>query len=330
MARKDKLMRQLLMLALLCWAQHAFAVDGVETLDYRGFKNCYRLFNSMASVVIVPESGGRVLAYSLGGKNVLYENREQDGKSLATEKNKYWEPDGGRFDIGPEITIPPHPLLWIGAYQAKVLGSRFIRLTSDKDIATGCQIVRDFKLEKNSTRLTVSQKMINTSDKPVEWCFWTRTFAKGGGVCIVPLNPLSRFPQGWAMYDKGKLNLNPPLQGKVDVREGCLMLTSAPAVPKYGIDSYAGWMAYSVDGLLFAKRFPVKPEGYYKDAAGFTVEIWITPEVCELEPLSIAKRLKPGESFSFIEDWWLLEYPVRDGATLSPREVESFVRRNCR
>ncbi|MBI3920862.1 MAG: hypothetical protein HY318_05530, partial [Armatimonadetes bacterium] len=307
-------MRGLLALCLLIPSVEAFAVEGVECLDYRGYKNCYRLFNSVASVIVVPESGGRVLAYSLGGRNVLYENRENDGKSFATEGNKSWEPDGGRFDIGPEITIPRHPSLWIGPYQAKVLSSRSVRLTSEKDSATGCQIIRDFTLEKNSSQLKVTQKLVNISTRPVEWCFWSRTFARSGGVCVIPINPFSRFPQGWGQYGKGGLVQNPEKQEKVEVREGCLTLTTAPKIPKYGIDSYAGWLAYAVDGLLFAKRFPVQADGYYKDGAGFTIEIWITPEVTELEPLSVAKRLKPGESFSFTEDWWLMEYPVKDNA----------------
>lgn len=317
-------MRRLLYLWFVLCAKEVLAVEGVESLEYRGFKGCYRLSNSKASVILVPESGSRVLAYSIADRNVMYENRAFDGKSLATMTESF-DPDGGRFDLGPEITIPRHLSLWIGAYEAQVVGDRRVRLTSEKDPATGCQIVRDFALDKDSSHLRVEQRVTNVSDKPVEWCFWSRTLAKGGGVCIVPLNPFSRFPQGWAQYAGGGIALNPPKQEHVEVREGCLVLTTAPQIPKYGLDSYAGWMAYVVDGLLFAKRFRVEPEGYYKDAAGFTVEVYITPDMCELEPLSVAKRLRPGQSLAFAEDWWLLDYPKRDPAEVSPADVERVV-----
>lgn len=70
--------------------------------EYRGWSNCIEISNAGTRVVISPQSGGRVLCYSVENENILFEDREFDGYLLENfRKDRHW-PDGARFDIGPE------------------------------------------------------------------------------------------------------------------------------------------------------------------------------------------------------------------------------------
>ena len=60
----------------------------------------------------------------------------------------------GRFDIGPELVTPSHPTLWSGAWTAEITGPRRARLTSQRDPATGIQLLRDFTLSDLSQSLS--------------------------------------------------------------------------------------------------------------------------------------------------------------------------------
>jgi hypothetical protein len=63
---------------------------------------------------------------------------------------------------------------------------------------------------------------------------------------------------------------------------------------------------------LFVKRFPAYPDRVYNEAAGLTVSVWYpVGKQVELEAIGPRERLKPGESASFTEDWWLLAHPFR-------------------
>ena len=72
-----------------------------------------------------------------------------------------------------------------------------------------------------------------------------------------------------------------------------------------------GWLAYVLpNDTLFVKRFPTYPDRVYNEAAGLTLSVWYpTGPRIELEPIGPRERLKPGESASFTEDWWLMSHP---------------------
>jgi len=70
-------------------------------------------------------------------------------------------------------------------------------------------------------------------------------------------------------------------------------------------------MAYvRPDNALFVKRFPAYPDRVYNEAAGLTLSVWYpVGRQIELEPIGPRERLKPGESASLTEDWWILSHP---------------------
>lgn len=302
--------------------------EGTGLIDYAGYTGCVVLHNENTRVILDPNCGGRVLEYSWKGANSIALDPKQDGWTW-TPGEQQIDPYGGRLDIGPEMTIPKHPVLWLGKWQAEIIGPRAARLTSQEDAATGVQLVREFRLDKASSHLQVTQTIKNTSKEAKHWCHWSRTLAKGGGICLVPLTPNSRFPQGYIMYGPGPaMNYRPKEHPNVRVRERFLEILGAPEFPKFGIDSYAGWFAYLMaDNLMFVKRFPVYPDRPYNEMAAITISIYYYQDVlCELEPIGPKNNIPPGESASYTENWWLLPFPFPEaGKQVDLRAVTDFV-----
>ena len=279
-----------------------------ETINYLGYPNCIELKNETTRVVLCPHSGGRVLVYARNGENGLYLEEEETSKPYVPGERVSMS--AGRFDIGPEKVIPRRNLLWSGQWTGEITGERSARLTSQEDGGTGTQLVREFVLADEGTHLVCTQTIINISNDVTEWCHWSRTFARGNGICVIPLTPRSRFPNNYVMYQGGDLINLRPVDPNIQTRDGFLEITGVPHHPKLGMDSQAGWFAYLMrNDLCFVKRFKVYPDRVYNEVAGLTISIWYPEDRrVELEPIGPRERLKPGESASFSEHWWLLPY----------------------
>ena len=106
-----------------------------------------------------------------------------------------------------------------------------------------------------------------------------------------------------------------PEDPEIRERDGVLEILGPLALPKLGMDSMAGWLAYyAPNDLLFVKRFPAFPDRVYNEVAGFSVSVWYPEKrpVIELEPIGPRERLSPGEEGSFAETWYLIDrsYPA--------------------
>ena len=75
----------------------------IKKVNVFGYENCIEIKNPTVRVVLDPNVGGRLLVYEINGKNILFENRDLDGRTWK-EGDKKFEVSGGRFDIGPERT----------------------------------------------------------------------------------------------------------------------------------------------------------------------------------------------------------------------------------
>lgn len=283
-------------------------LPAAEVIGYVGYPDCIELHNETTRVVLCPAAGGRVLVYALAGQNALYLEEEDATVDIAPGARASMS--AGRFDIGPEKIVPTRELLWSGKWQGEITGERSAKLTSQKDPATGTQLVREFRLAATGSQLACTQTINNISDHVTEWCHWSRTFARGNGICVIPLTPNSRFPNNYVMYETGDLINLRPTDPNIRTRDGFLEITGVPKEPKLGMDSYAGWFGYLMPhDVLFVKRYKVFPDRVYNEVAGLTISIWY-PEGkrVELEPIGPRERLQPGESASFTEEWWLLPY----------------------
>lgn len=274
-----------------------------------GYAKAIELSIGDVRAVLCPETGGRVLEFSRDGKDAMW----FDLQEAKREPGQGERSSAGRFDIGPELTTPRHPKLWSGEWIGEITGACAARLTSQKDEATGVQLVRDFELSlhRGVPRLACKQTILNISGETKEYCHWGRSFSPGGGICFIPLAGKSRFPSRYAMYeDSAVINVRPQDE-QIRERDGFLEILAPPKKPKLGFDSHAGWLAYAMpNDTLLVKRFTVHPDRVYSEAAGLTISVWYPPGArIELEPIGPRERLAPGGKASFTEEWLLLEYP---------------------
>lgn len=309
-------------------AQDSDRVPGAEVVTFYGYDDCIQLSNDSTVVILCPAAGGRVLKYALHDQNVLYLPAGDEGWTW-NGTQQWANMHAGRFDIGPEQMVPKRNLLWQGQWKGEITGARSARLTSQVDDGPGVYLVRDFELSPNSSRLSCKQTIVHATDKPVEYCHWSRTFVRGHGICIVPLTTPGRFPAGYVRYDPpGKLLNMQPEDAHVIRRGDYLLVTDRPQYPKLGFDSMQGWLAYHAPGdLLFVKRFATYPERAYNEVAGLTISIWYPDnDMVELEPIGPRERLvNPGDRAAFTEIWDLLEYPTPDLDSVDPDAISVLV-----
>ncbi len=308
-------------------AKQNYAQTKVSRVEAFGYKNCILLENKKVKVILDPNVGGRVLTYELNGKNILFENPSLNGRIWKKGKPTF-EVSAGRFDIGPEKTTP-FRASFFNTWKGEITGLNSAKLTSKKDTILGVQLIREFYLDNKSSHLKCVQHIKNISDTIQNYAHWSRTFAKGGGICLVPLNPNSRLPKGYAIYQFGTslIDFNPPKENALRVRDGVLEILDTPKNPKFVMDSNQGWIAYnSKDDLLFIKTFKADKNVIYGDMMNNQVSIWYyKDEKCEIEPIGPIESILPGEIASFTEDWWLLENKYPEGRKLNLKKIKDIV-----
>ncbi len=283
--------RTVFVLAACCiWSAMSPEARGeLRTIRYDSRDDCLELSNAVARLVIVPASGGRIVHYSRDG-----------GPSFFI--------GGCQIDIGPELEYPPsHQTLWTGSYKAEALGPLSVRLTSSKDKATGVQIVKVVELAATGARVTLRQTMNNVGSKEIAYCLWDRTMT-GASYAFFELNAKSRFPARWSMrrgeHGAYRYDGKTPGSPRVKIVGNLLVTVPGKKMEKVAADNVAGWIAGFRDGWLYVKHFPVYADGDYADG-GNSVEIWVNAAGTrtEIEPLSPKVKLRPGESYRFVENW---------------------------
>jgi hypothetical protein len=296
-----------------------------ELVDFAGYSNCLALANGTTRVILGPHCGGRVLSYTYQGADAIPLNPAQDGYTWQPG-GKYVDPYGGRLDIGPETRTGRHLDLWLGPWRAQFTKPGEAVMTSPVDSNLGLQLIRTFRLAPEGSHLRCTQKIVNRGHETRRVCHWSRTFAQGNGICLVPINPNSRFPKGYLTYGPGAvMDYSPKPHEHVRVRDGFLEINGDPPFSKFMLDPEPGRLAYLMrNNLAFVKQWAVYPERAYGEMCAASLSLYYYPfiedrqkppdqrplavDFCELEPIGPMEILKPGESASFSEDWWLAPF----------------------
>ena len=302
------------------------------------------LGNGLISLEIVPDIGGRITRFYLGGHQYMLVNSElesmtpppsrvgPDGSWLNYGGDKLWvAPQGNK---GPEFWPgPPDPVLDGGPYEARVVEEKdgkptAVELRSGTTAASGVQLSRRVRIYEGTTRVSFEAEMRNVDTKARRWGIWAHTQLNGRdksgtghnpnlfAYCL--LNPRSLHPKGyWVMYGPPD---NPSF--KPEPENGMMVVRYLRQVGKIGVDSDAGWIAVvdGTDGFVFVQRFTFLPGRPYPDNA--TVEFWADgygqaspdakPVLSPMEPgygleseiIGPFERLEPGRSATFRYDWY--------------------------
>jgi len=180
---------RLLLIAIL--ATTTKTVDAkIELVSYRSWDYCYKISNTSSEIIVNPNFGGHRLYYGLKSENTnnLWADSALNGYSLKRYlkdgKNRI-EPDAGRFDIGNEVlTDPIHETLLAGSYSLKIINEFTVEVTSFSAINSRVQVSRVYSLDKETSKLKVTQTLKNIGPNNVKYSHWSRTLLPLGGVYI--------------------------------------------------------------------------------------------------------------------------------------------------
>lgn len=312
--------------------------------SFRGWDACF-LKNSFVQLVAVPDIGGRIMAYDLGTYPYFFVDPNLAGKLFTPEENQgdgtmgSWKNYGGEkvwpapqgWDNDRQWHGPPDPVLDTGRYTVDKLeiegDCAVVVMTSPPDPRTGVQITRQFTLAPNSSRVHIDLTFANVIDRPIRWSIWDvaqlraeRRLPNGQLAyepsCTVttPLNPESVFPRGYSVMFGA--DDNP--QWQADAQTGLFKATYQWQIGKVGLDSVAGWIAFSnaAEGVAFVERFTHSPHEEYPDG-GATVEVWTVGAgqveglsyegsdiyLMEAEVLGPLRSIPPGGTSSASIEW---------------------------
>jgi hypothetical protein len=301
-----------LLICLMFFSNFLSAQTGVSYISAYGYDSCIELKNKTTTVILEPNAGGRVISYSLNGINIMYEDSLQNRWVSTPQMPRInGHLAGGRFDIGPSRTKPNTDLFFFGKWNFSTTGRFSARLTSQTDTFTEIYLIRDFVLDSITSRLSVTQTIVNTSSKSIKASFWGRTFVVGNGICVIPVNPMNRFPKKYIMFmNRDTINMFPS-DTNIFVKDDLLIIKGPPQKPKLEMDvDDPGWMAYaSTTNQLFIKKFNVFHDRQYGDVTAANASVWYNgTQMTEIEPIGPWELIGPGNRKSFTENWYLFKF----------------------
>jgi hypothetical protein len=294
----------LVMSIILCTTATARADVSVQKVEYKGWKNCYRISNGDVELIVTGDVGPRIIRYGfVGGQNMFKEFPDQLGKS--------GEPDfqlrgGDRVWKAPEDPVaswaPDNVPVTVEITPTGVIAREPIEpLTHlQKEIAVS--------LASTGTNVTVSHRITNHSLFAIEFAPWALTQMAQGGIVISGFPPRGHHPQVleatnpltmWAYT-----NLADP-RWKITRKYLTLRQDPNNSDPqKLGLFNKDTWAAYLLDGEVFVKRTAGDPKGKYPDF-GCSFETFTNDQFLEVETLGPLAIVAPGKTVELVEHWGL-------------------------
>jgi hypothetical protein len=293
-----------LLLAVGIFPMNALSAVNVEKIEYKGWKNSYRVSNGEVEVVVTGDVGPRIIRFGfVGGQNLFKEFADQLGKS---GEEKFQLRGGDRVWKAPEDPI---------ATWAPDNGPVEIRVTPTGLIArepveplTNLQKEIEISMAPSGTQVTVSHRIVNRSLFPLEFAPWALTMMAPGGFVVTGFPPRGHHPANleatnplvmWAYT-----NLADP---RWKFTRKYLILHQDPnnaEAQKIGMFNRDTWAAYVLDGEAFVKRTQADPSKTYTDF-GCSFETFTNNEFLEVETLGPLTKVPPGKMVELAEQWAL-------------------------
>lgn len=280
--------------------------------EFAPFGKCLFISNGSIEAAVTLDIGPRIISFKgLGGENIMYADTGLANKvvdpSIGAAYNKptYYFYGGHRLWWTPE-RIPETYFPDDDPVKYTVSGSSVEFIPPEQP--SGVQLSFVVTMDESEAKLTIAQKVTNTSNEARRHAAWGITQCRKGGIAVAPQNtrqcaPLpNRVFVHWPYNDMLDERFNP------GERYITLCQTSKPRAFKYGMNNEAGWCGYVVGGQLLRKEFPFDAAEQYPDY-GCNFESYTDATALEIESLSGEKLLEPGESVELTERWSLLALP---------------------
>ena len=291
------------MAAVLAGLQCAAAVK-VEKIEYKGWRNCYRVSNGEVELIVTGDVGPRIIRFGFpGGQNLFKEFTEQLGNK---GEEKFQLRGGDRVWKAPEDPI---------ATWAPDNVPVDIRVTANGLVArepveplTKLQKEIEVSMAPSGSNVTVTHRIANHSLFPLEFAPWALTMMAQGGVAVTGFPPRGKHPINleatnplvmWAYT-----NLSDP---RWKFTRKFLTLRQDPNnsdAQKLGLFNADTWVAYLLNGEAFVKRTKADPSRTYSDF-GCSFETFTNNEFLEIETLGPLTKVAPGQTVEHVEHWGL-------------------------
>ena len=282
-----------------------------STLTYKNYGSCLKLENAAAELIITLGVGPRVIAYNLKGKpNMMWTDTARTGAQSGPHFDSYFYPGATWYSYGghrlwtspessPETYYPDNdPVEY-------VIKGNTVTLTPPPQKNNNLQYVITVTLDETSSKVTLSQKVVNTGGENKKFAVWGLTVLDIGGTEIIPHNTKdtgllqNRLISVWPYDDMTDSRIN---WGNKYITVYADKNAAGPF--KIGTNNQSGWAAYLNNGQLFVKHFTHFEDEEYPDY-GCSFETYTCPEFLELETLSPLKDVAPGDSITHTETWEL-------------------------
>ncbi len=293
-----------LLISLLVLAVSLNAAVKVEKVEYKGWKNCYRVSNGDVELIVTGDIGPRIIRFGFpGGQNLFKEYVEQMGK---TGEEKFQLRGGDRVWKAPEDAIAT----WAPdnvPVEIKVTANGLIARAPVEPLSM-LQKEIEVNMAPSGERVLVSHRITNHSLYPLEFSPWVLTMMAEGGMAISGFPPRGKHPINlevtnplamWAytnLADKRWKFTRKYLTLQQDPNN-----TDAQKIGTFNADT---WAAYVLNGEVFLKRTKSDPSKTYPDF-GSAFEAFTNNEFLEMETLGPLTKVASGQTVEQVEQWSL-------------------------
>jgi len=285
-------------------ASQACADVKVEKMEYKGWRNCYRVSNGEIELVVTGDVGPRVMRFGfVGGQNLFKEFADQLG---GTGEPKHQLRGGDRVWKAPEdpvATWAPDNLPVEITITANGLIAR-----APVEPLTSLQKEIEVRMVASGTEVTVLHRITNRSLFTLEYSVWALTMMAPGVIAISGFPPRGKHPANLEATNPLVMWAYTNLSDKRwAFTKKYLTLKQDPAnseAQKLGMFNANTWGVYLLNGEAFVKRAHANPGEPYPDF-GCSFETFTNNEFLEIETLGPLTKIAPGKTAEQVEHWSL-------------------------
>ena len=306
----------------------------LQTIEYRGWKDCLLLDNGEIELVVSIGLGPRVLSFKRKGGANFFKNFDDQMANISQDT---WQSYGGhRLWHAPEVwtrtyypDVQPVKYTWEENCRM-VFGGLDVpcsRLTLTCETETTSRLQKEIVIDfpDSGTLVKLTHRIYNRGPWAAQFAPWALSVMAPGGTVIVPQEPFvphgpgegQSFAAGRAIVLWQFTNMADPrfVWGKRFIRMS--QDDAYPTKQKFGGMIKPGWAAYDFGSELFIKRFAFFPGANYPDY-GCNAEFYTEPGMLEIESLGPEAPVEPGDFAEHIETWQIEQVAAsKDDDTLA-------------
>ncbi len=280
----------------------------VEKIEFAGWPNCLKIYNSEVELIVSTDIGPRILSYGFSGEpNLLYLLPDQVGKTGGDEWRIY---GGHRLWHAPEA-MPRSYSPDNTSIQYKEIKNG-VHLIQAQEPSTGISKELEITVGANND-VTVVHRLVNHNLWEVQLAIWALSVMAPGGRAIIPQEKYGKADvfllpaRPLVLWHFTKMNDPRWIWG-----EKYIQAVHDPAhssEQKIGAGNSLGWIAFWLNETLLVKKIEFDPAATYCDF-GCNVEIYMNGDFLEMETLGPIRKLASGGVIEHVETWALGRSPL--------------------